>query len=97
MMMVMVLMVVMMLMMIPMMPGVMTMTAVTIPPYGREFPRWNLPARKVFSSLCRFRREEAAEKFYEVAPRSFEVKGSKYAKGQPEAGPTGPRCPPGVA
>ena len=66
--MVMVLMVKMMLMMIPMMPGAMTVTVVTIPPSGREFPRRNLPARKVFSSLCSFYREEAAEKFYEVAP-----------------------------
>ena len=56
-------------MMILMMPGAMTVTAVTIPPSGREFPRRNLPARKVFSSLCHFRRDEAAEKFYKVAPR----------------------------
>ena len=38
-------------------------------PSGREFPQRNLPARKVFSSLCHFRREEVPEKFYEVAPR----------------------------
>ena len=54
-------------MMILMMPGAMTVTVVTISPSGREFPWRNLPARKVF--LCRFRREDAAEKFYEVAPR----------------------------
>ena len=69
MMIVMVLMVEMMLMKIMIMPDMMTMTAVTISPSGREFPRQNLPARKVFSSLCRFRRKEAAENFYEVAPR----------------------------
>ena len=39
------------------------------PPPEREFPRRNLPARKVFSSLSHFRREEVAGKFYEVAPR----------------------------
>ena len=64
----MVLMMMTMTMMILMMPGAMTVTVVTISPSGREFPRQNLPARKVFS-LCRFRREEAAENFYEVAPR----------------------------
>ena len=61
----MVLMVEMMLMMILMMPGVMT---VTISPSGRKFSRQNLSAMKVFLSLSRFHREEAAEKFYEVAP-----------------------------
>ena len=67
-MMVMVPMMVMMLMMIPMMPGATMMTVVMIPPSRREFPRRNLPARKVFSYLSHFRHEKAAEKFYEVAP-----------------------------
>ena len=60
-----------MMMMIPMMPVVMTMSAVTVSPSGREFPRQNLPARKVFFSLSHFRCEEAAEKFYKVPPRCF--------------------------
>ena len=58
-----------MVLMIPMMPGAMTVTVVMIFPSGREFSQRNLPARKVFSSLYYFHREEAAKKFYEVAPR----------------------------
>ena len=44
----MVLMMMMMTMMILMMPGAMTVTVVMISPSGREFPRRNLPARKLF-------------------------------------------------
>ena len=39
----------MMMPMILMMPGTMTVTVVMICPSRREFPRRNLPARKVFS------------------------------------------------
>ena len=54
----------MMTMTIPMMPDAMTVPVVTISPPEREFPR-----REGVSSLCYFRHEEAAENFYEVAPR----------------------------
>ena len=52
----------MMTMMIPVMPGTMTVTVVTISPSGS-------PRQEGVFSLFRFNREEAAENFYEVAPR----------------------------
>ena len=86
----MVLLMTMTMMMIPMMPDTMTVTVVTISPSGREFPRRNLPARKVFLLSVvpvAKRRQKTSTKWLPDKIRSQRVSTPKRVPGAPKGPP----------